>query len=1110
MKPTYLELAQRKLASQKRKMERLLRKRCKHCGQKATNISEISPKEIGKIKGFFGEAGTKHLSFDHLFKDGQYRITFQFGSNAQTDADELTTFLKRNGYDVDLKSGLVKRKFVDKMGNNREQQEKVGKLLQKGLSLVKSYHQKEADRKTFLDDKPDPLPAEKEQFQKIVADRNKSWDNLYKVFPQINDYDFTDKDDNSLTITAGLENLIDFWNKKSEFYRTQDDKGEGKEYTMIISRHPIDVLRMSDHQGWSSCHSPGDSYYKCAVAEAKGEGLIAYVVKTEDIPEDFDFQKSEIFKDKDRSVDGLVPLMRVRLRKYSHDDHGDMAIPELRTYGKKIPGAYEALMTWARKAQKNDFETIRKEKPNMRDFTRYGGSYQDNPDYSMFNNFFDTDSMEDFEFSGRAEDRTGEDEEEEDNRAEEYENECYATQQQFDRQAEHTHISYSVEEEEEPYVSFWGGASLELPKNIFIKDLPEGSDERKLMRELTDEISSDFGGFISEIEVTRATDEKVELRIDFSSENYDGLDPNSFDNFARDVINDLDQKWMKFEGAVKTFFNKRGYAKPSSFKKKHITLSDLDKQGETMFQNIDVYVDKDDDLGMTTKESIQFNLKDIHKGHPEQLAELFKSNDFRDSIVTDLHEKFNAHLKILKKQLSLPAAGMENPEDAKDYEIDHKPLDKDDLKMDVSIDESKGVGLLDLSLVIWQNASDDKVDLYFRFFEWLDKNVQIIPKIVQVAYDDSVKFHGYSATKEVSVDIDISLALEKSMTGEPAAKAIWEPFKNDYLSKVQEMDWNEKRITESLSKIKVVYKQEPGDSIFIRRIEEIFFTVRNTDSDFISDVFLFLVRSDIVKNNVMVYGQKFFFNAWFEAVLVGLKKLAQSKNVSKIYVHTHGLIEDSGAGHGMRGSYEPDQYLRELLPKLGFAKVEEKDSGSLPSPRYSSAGLIYVIDINKIHESVGTIVEKLVKSGKVNELVKVMKPLEVVKAFAEMGLSPHDASRATIGLFKKLGETNFINFSNASSDRRHFASTTKSRPQGWPYDDMNVAGMEPSVQTKRKPLMNGVFDKEINPYVPADGTAGSGTQQKNAPHNIIGRDWSENPQNKDFQVPESKKRLLKK
>ena len=47
---------------------------------------------------------------------------------------------------------------------------------------------------------------------------------------------------------------------------------------VILSRHPIDVLRMSDISNIHSCHSEGSDYFKCAVAEAKGHGPIAYAV----------------------------------------------------------------------------------------------------------------------------------------------------------------------------------------------------------------------------------------------------------------------------------------------------------------------------------------------------------------------------------------------------------------------------------------------------------------------------------------------------------------------------------------------------------------------------------------------------------------------------------------------------------------------------------------------------------------------------------------------------------------------------------------------------------------------------------------------------------------
>ena len=88
--------------------------------------------------------------------------------------------------------------------------------------------------------------------------------------------------------------LLDWWQKKQTFY-TRDIDGweriqeayagniEGDEWRIILSRHPVDVLRMSDISDIRSCHSEGREYFQCAVAESKGNGLIAYLVKTEEL-----------------------------------------------------------------------------------------------------------------------------------------------------------------------------------------------------------------------------------------------------------------------------------------------------------------------------------------------------------------------------------------------------------------------------------------------------------------------------------------------------------------------------------------------------------------------------------------------------------------------------------------------------------------------------------------------------------------------------------------------------------------------------------------------------------------------------------------------------------
>ncbi len=88
--------------------------------------------------------------------------------------------------------------------------------------------------------------------------------------------------------------VLDWWRKKQTFYTKDEDSYNlienafegtvsGDELSIILSRHPVDVLRMSDLPEMSSCHSEHNSHFKCAVAESKGNGLIAYLVKTSEL-----------------------------------------------------------------------------------------------------------------------------------------------------------------------------------------------------------------------------------------------------------------------------------------------------------------------------------------------------------------------------------------------------------------------------------------------------------------------------------------------------------------------------------------------------------------------------------------------------------------------------------------------------------------------------------------------------------------------------------------------------------------------------------------------------------------------------------------------------------
>jgi len=177
------------------------------------------------------------------------------------------------------------------------------------------------------------------------------------------------------------EELLDWWQKNSSHLKNSQTGA-----SIIISRSPIDLVRMSDHDNITSCHDPKRSHFKCAKQEARTGGAIAYVVKNSDLA-GVDIQKSELFKDKDRKIDGIVPLERLRLRRFNKGEI-DLLAPEISTYGIDHIGFYDAVKNWAKSAQSDVIKEINPEEDYDK-FDLKGGTYQDTPADKIWGEFFD-------------------------------------------------------------------------------------------------------------------------------------------------------------------------------------------------------------------------------------------------------------------------------------------------------------------------------------------------------------------------------------------------------------------------------------------------------------------------------------------------------------------------------------------------------------------------------------------------------------------------------------------------------------------------------------------------------------------------------------------------
>jgi hypothetical protein len=246
-----------------------------------------------------------------------------------------------------------------------------------------------------------------------------------------------------------------------------------KKYSIVISRSPIDVLRMSDIGKISSCHSQGGQYFSCAIQEAKKGGPIAYLVKTEDIKElsEDEFQNEEIFEDSSRDVSGITALARLRVRKYvNKNTEEEIAVPETRIYGNRVSGFYDTIKDFFRDKQPDlNAENISKQFKN-KELLRTGGTYTDSGDDSLFNKMFDIEDTLYGSLSHRGED------EEEENGDEARANQFDEELREFDRRyGNFTHFStgYSVEIGDEAgyvYYNAWGGVKFDMDENIEFTD----------------------------------------------------------------------------------------------------------------------------------------------------------------------------------------------------------------------------------------------------------------------------------------------------------------------------------------------------------------------------------------------------------------------------------------------------------------------------------------------------------------------------------------------------------------------------------------------------------------------------------------------------------------
>ena len=429
-------------------------------------LREVTEDELDHIARALHVMKPEDLAFNKIFKE-KNRVLIDFPTrNEKSELGKFIAFFRQTGYEVDWDKGLLSGTITiddtsptgmaNRMSNpgrmdfkpkKKKVQMKVGKFLSKLKRDIEKYL-------TFTERLKDWLFKEGPYRDGVLDARNvyttymgrmtgndikdalddneKDVAEYYRLKDQIQAYvgqDYGVFLDITLPLSTGdrivgnldtTDRLAKYWQQNADFIKNNLNTLTEDKYAIMITRHPVDILRMSDFDDISSCHSPPSrpqamgAEYKCAVAEAHGHGALAYVVDKSDLDQEFGTtnlkaieessafqQNQDFFYDDARDAGAEVePISRLRLRQIRYWDDikastsvreprtgegpgTQLAVPERRVYGVDIPGFRNRVMEWAIKNQQEQLTNVPKvsnlglDAINFNHFIKYGGSYED-------------------------------------------------------------------------------------------------------------------------------------------------------------------------------------------------------------------------------------------------------------------------------------------------------------------------------------------------------------------------------------------------------------------------------------------------------------------------------------------------------------------------------------------------------------------------------------------------------------------------------------------------------------------------------------------------------------------------------------------------------------
>lgn len=432
-----------------------------------------------------------------------------------------------------------------------------------------------------------------------------------------------------------------WWNHQDNPVANLETAKRNEDYAIIISRNPIDIARMSDHDGWTSCHATDREYFNCALADAKGAGGIAYVVHKADL-KNIDLQEPEIFKDRQRGNDGITPISRLRLRKFvNKKEQYDLAIPEDRVYGKTIPGLEDSVRDWTFDAQQ---AKLKHKRPSMKEFELMGGSYQDTSGSNLFNNFFgDEEDYGNTTYAGG----------EEANMFDQYEEEVDQIEREFRDKFTICWFNASVEDGDgEPYVYYSGGVQFEIPEDLLIDNYPphapyskdEDSDYQK--RNKIDKALKTWANHNNVYDVQEVEIDGNEIRFNLD-DNDGGNDPDAFRSFLETTLTDIEKNKDELLASLYHEFVLLGLAKEN---KVHYIAQNWDEHPH-QFQNF-VWGGEDPAILVSLAHPIDLGpIKETKAGYQHEYG--YWQDQFKKMLLHELNVWANQILNRQNAQKSL-------------------------------------------------------------------------------------------------------------------------------------------------------------------------------------------------------------------------------------------------------------------------------------------------------------------------------------------------------------------------------------------------------------------------------------------------------------------------